>query len=60
MKLVYGRPDDAFRIDYNDVMWKKVFKKEFNEEEPIYNSLEETVKAAIIRASMVKSSKKFI
>ena len=46
-KLVYGRPDDAFRIQYNDIMWNKVF----NNTEPIYNDLEETIKAAINKCS---------
>ena len=54
LKLVYGRPDDAFRIDYNDVMWNKVFKKEFNLVEPIYNTLENTIKASIARASITR------
>lgn len=46
-KLVYGRPDDGFRIQYNDVMWDKVFKAEFNRVEPIYNTLEDTIKASM-------------
>jgi hypothetical protein len=45
-KLVYGRPDSAFRIQYNDIMWNKVFT-ELNEEREIYNDLEATIKASI-------------
>lgn len=45
-KLVYGRPDDAFRIQYNDIMWNKVFS-DFGIIEPIYNNLEDTIKASI-------------
>ena len=59
LKLVYGRPDDAFRIEYNDVMWSKVFKKKFDTEEPIYNTMEDTIKAALIKTAMVVTSKKF-
>ncbi len=45
-KLVYGRPDDAFRIQYNDIMWNKVFA-ELGTSRPIYNNLEDTVSAAM-------------
>lgn len=64
-KLVYGRPDDAFRIDYNDVMWKQVYKEIQEELEvalntkineplpPIYNTLENTVLASIDLANYI-------
>lgn len=45
-KLIYARPDDAFRIQYNDIMHNQVYK-ELGVEEPIYNSLEEGIKACI-------------
>jgi len=53
-KVVYGRPDDAYRIKYLDIMWnvlneeakvKTVKKDQFVL--PIYNALEKTVMAAI-------------
>ena len=45
-KLVYGRPDDAFRIQYNDIMWNQVYA-ERHTTQPIYNTLEDTIKASI-------------
>jgi hypothetical protein len=26
-KLVYGRPDDAFRIAYNDIMHNRIYQE---------------------------------
>ena len=40
-------------------MWDKVFMKEFNRKEPIYNTMEDTIKAACISAAMSFTSKKF-
>ena len=45
-KLVYGRPDNAYRIQYNDIMWNQTFK-ELGMQRQIYNTLEDTVKASI-------------
>lgn len=47
-KIVYGRPDDAYRMTYLDIMWK-ADAKEHNAavDDHIYNTLEETVEAAI-------------
>lgn len=45
-KLVYGRPDDAFRIQYNDIMWNQIFS-EIREERDIHNSLVNTIMASI-------------
>jgi len=50
-KLTYGRPDDAFRIAYNDIMWKQVFD-EFGTERPIFNDLESLVKESILMATL--------
>ena len=47
-KVVYGRPDDAYRISYPDIMW--VADAEENESTAIYNTLEDTVKAAMATA----------
>ena len=46
LKLVYGRPDDAFRIAYNDIMHNQIYH-ELDTTRPIYNTLEDTVKASI-------------
>jgi len=41
-KVVYGRPDDAYRIGYNDIMWRA-----YRGHCPIYHTLQDTVKASI-------------
>jgi len=59
-KLVYGRPDDAYRIAYQDIMWKEEIKniicsdlesdiKNYTDifYKSIYNTLSDTVKASI-------------
>ena len=48
-KVVYGRPDDAYRIHYCDIMWCEDGKINQNGDQnfPIYNTLEKTVKAAM-------------
>src|SRR5579862_4310026 len=45
-KLVYGRPDDAYRIVYNDIMWVED-AKEKKMSCPIYNTLEKTIDASL-------------
>jgi len=50
-KMIYGRPDDAYRIGYLDVMWKAVAKENLKYEPIIYNTLEETVAASIKKAT---------
>jgi len=45
-KVVYGRPEGAFRTEYNDVMWEHLLA-EHGLTSPIYNKLEDTIKAAI-------------
>ncbi len=46
-KMVYGRPDDAYRMSYLDIMWGEVFEESLNYEANIYNTLKDTVTAAI-------------
>jgi hypothetical protein len=45
-KMVYGRPDDAYRMGYLDVMWKAV-AEEGRYEPLIYNTLADTISASI-------------
>lgn len=52
-KVVYGRPDDAYRIQYNDIMWKVDFTEAGFEVPPINNNLFETVLEAINVASVM-------
>jgi nucleoside 2-deoxyribosyltransferase len=46
-KIVYGRPDDAYRITYVDIMWVEHRKSRKLAIEPIYNTLDKTVRAAL-------------
>ena len=50
-KVVYGRPDDAYRMDYCDIMWVEDGKisadPNIDRAYPIYNTLEKTVKATL-------------
>jgi len=48
-KVIYGRPDDAYRISYPDIMWKEDATP--GESVEIYNTLEDSVKAAVNLAS---------
>lgn len=52
LKLVYGRPDDAFRIQYNDIMHDRIYS-ELGTQRPIYSTLEDTVKASIEMANQL-------
>lgn len=45
-KIIYGRPDDAYRMSYLDIMWSET-AREKGEVAGIYNTLEYTVKASI-------------
>jgi len=45
-KVVYGRPDDAYRMKYLDIMWVEDAKRT-GANCPIYNTLEKTVEASI-------------
>lgn len=47
-KMVYGRPDDAYRIKYLDIMWVEDSKRTGVAVAcPIYDTLEKTVDAAL-------------
>lgn len=53
-KVVYGRPNDAYRINYLDIMWAEDAKRRTRETGlyvpcPIYNTLEKTVEATLKR-----------
>lgn len=53
-KVIYGRPDDAYRIAYCDVMWYedgKVYAPK-DQNFPVYNTLDKAVKAAIDKVSV--------
>ena len=45
-KVVYGRPDDAYRMTYLDIMWVEDSKRT-NSKCPIYNKLDKTIEASI-------------
>jgi len=46
-KVVYGRPNDAYRIAYLDIMWDEDAKRRGVKCLHIYNTLERTIDAAI-------------
>ena len=46
MKLVYSRPDNAYRIQYNDIMWNQI-SNEIGVKRPISNTLENGIMASI-------------
>jgi ribA/ribD-fused uncharacterized protein len=46
-KMIYGRPSDAFRIGYLDIMWKAVANDGFGYSPNIYDNLVETVSESI-------------
>lgn len=43
-KVIYGRPDDAYRIDYLDIMWEAVWE---TNPPPIHNTLKGCVEECI-------------
>lgn len=45
-KMIYGRPDDAYRIKYLDIMWVEDSKRA-GVPCPIYDTLEKTVEATL-------------
>lgn len=56
-KVIYGRPDDAYRIAYCDVMWYedgKINPDVGVDDFPIYNTLEKTVMAALGRMTWIR------
>lgn len=46
-KMIYGRPDDAYRMGYLDIMWTTVASENNQYSSVIYNTLEDTIKASI-------------
>lgn len=46
-KMIYGRPDDAYRMGYLDVMWKAVADEAKTYEPLIYNTMSDTIAASI-------------
>jgi nucleoside 2-deoxyribosyltransferase len=46
-KMIYGRPDDAYRMGYLDIMWTTVASENHQYDSTIYNTLEDTVSACI-------------
>ena len=46
-KVVYGRPDDAYRIGYLDIMWEAICKEKNLQSNKIQNKLSDTVDSAI-------------
>lgn len=46
-KMVYGRPDDAYRMKYLDIMWVEDAKIKKDATCPIYNTLEKTIDATL-------------
>ena len=58
-KVIYGRPDDAYRINYLDTMWEAIYNERKSvlrtsdtiastfQDPKIYNTLEDTIKASI-------------
>jgi len=51
-KVIYGRPKDAYRMEYLDIMWVQDSKDRMGRADkcPIYSKLEDTVSAAIQKA----------
>jgi len=46
-RLIYGRPDDAYRVDYLDVLWVKDLERNPRGDRTIYRTLPDTVDAAL-------------
>lgn len=46
-KMIYGRPDDAYRMSYLDIMWVETALENKRYAPLIYNTLETTVAASI-------------
>jgi len=49
-KMIYGRPDDAYRMGYLDIMWKAVAAENKQYFPSICNTLESTVSQSINKA----------
>lgn len=42
-RIIYGRPDDAYRVDYLDILWRKDYEIFGQGTDCIHNTLEKTV-----------------
>ena len=51
-KVVYGRPDDAYRISYSDIMWKQHGIETKSDNVEIFSTLKGTIKAAIFMVEL--------
>lgn len=48
-KIVYGRPDESYRNKYIDIMWIKDAERYTNPDTNVYNSLEKTIDASLVK-----------
>lgn len=46
-KIVYGRPHDAYRVKYSDIMWDRLVNASNPTNRPIFNELKDTVSEVI-------------
>lgn len=46
-RAVYGRPDDAYRIDYLDILWKRDYERNPVGMPTIFNNLNDTIAESI-------------
>ena len=51
-KVIYGRPDDAYRINYCDIMYNKLCEEKLLKP-VIYNNLEELIKETILLTKLI-------
>jgi hypothetical protein len=52
-KIVYGRPDDAYRIEYQDIMWEMDMVDRGQQYASICNTLEDTISCSIIKSNLL-------
>jgi len=50
--MIYGRPNDAYRMGYLDIMWKAVYLEQISKtyNPIIFKTLEDTVLASITKS----------
>lgn len=48
-KCIYGRPDDAYRMTYLDIMWVEDAKRKGLKIPPIYNTMAKTIDATLTK-----------
>ena len=59
-KVVYGRPDDAYRCGYLDIMWKATYEDIGFHVPTIHNTMKQTVESAIDWSMNVAEVRAFI